>query len=291
MEFTLNVNPDTQAIAFIDQVMENYTELYNLPYKRELRFVVHELVINAVEAMGKIDTPSQKEIQILVTQSYEEIKITVTDEAKGIAENDWDKVLQFDLDELDYSDRGRGLFFVKNMVDHIWFENISETKFLVGISKRFIYKVNVKLGACFNEVIYTKKMNLLIFGCIILLTSLLAGVNFFVAKNNLLESADTKLLSDIQVSYEYLDAKYPGEWSIKNNQLYKGDINMVENFEAADKVGELTNGNAVSIFQNDTRISTNIVDNGQRALNTKVSDEVATVVLGEKSALSVLPMS
>ena len=136
MEFTLNVNPDTQAIAFIDQVMENYTDLYNLPYKRELRFVVHELVINAVEAMGKINTPVQKEIQIHVTPSNEEIKITVTDEAKGIDEKDWDKVLQFDLDKLDYADRGRGLFFVKNMVDHIWFENISETKFLVGISKK-----------------------------------------------------------------------------------------------------------------------------------------------------------
>ena len=136
MEFTLNVNPDTQAIAFIDQVMENYTELYNLPYKRELRFVVHELVINAVEAMGKINTPAQKKIQIQVTQSNEEIKITVTDEAKGIDEKDWDKVLQFDLDKFDYADRGRGLFFVKNMVDHIWFENISKTKFLVGISKK-----------------------------------------------------------------------------------------------------------------------------------------------------------
>ncbi|KGR81227.1 MULTISPECIES: ATP-binding protein [Lysinibacillus] len=137
MEFTLNVNPDTQAIAFIDQIMENYTNLYNLPYKREIRFVVHELVINAVEAMGKINIPTQKEIQIHVTQSNEEIKITVTDEAKGIDEKDWDKVLQFDLDKLDYADRGRGLFFVKNMVDHIWFENISETKFLVGISKKF----------------------------------------------------------------------------------------------------------------------------------------------------------
>ncbi|WP_341302090.1 methyl-accepting chemotaxis protein [Lysinibacillus sp. FSL H8-0500] len=127
-----------------------------------------------------------------------------------------------------------------------------------------------------------KKINLLIFGCILLLTTLLAGINFFIAKSNLLESADTKLLSDIQVSYEYLDAKYPGDWSIQNDQLYKGDVNMVENFEVADKVGELTNGNAVSIFQNDTRISTNVVENGQRALNTKVSDEVATVVLGEK---------
>jgi len=136
MEFTLNVNPDTQAIAFVDQVMENYSNVYNLPYKKELRFVVHELVINAVEAMGKIDACSEKEIQIHVYQSNEEIKVTVTDEAKGIAENDWDKVLQYDLNELDYSDRGRGLFFVKNMVDDIWFEHISETKFLVGISKK-----------------------------------------------------------------------------------------------------------------------------------------------------------
>jgi len=127
-----------------------------------------------------------------------------------------------------------------------------------------------------------KKISLLIFSCILLLTSLLAGINYYVAKKNLLESANTKLLSDIQVSYEYLNAKFPGDWSIKNNQLYKGDVNMVENFEIADKVGDLTNGNAVSIFQKDTRISTNIVENGQRALNTKVSDEVATVVLGEK---------
>lgn len=142
MEFTLNVNPDTQAIAFVDQVMENYSNVYNLPYKKELRFVVHELVINAVEAMGKIDACSEKEIQIHVYQSNEEIKVTVTDEAKGIAENDWDKILQYDLNELDYSDRGRGLFFVKNMVDDIWFEHISETKFLVGISKRIYINEN-----------------------------------------------------------------------------------------------------------------------------------------------------
>ncbi|MCL1698142.1 ATP-binding protein [Lysinibacillus sp. Bpr_S20] len=136
MEFILNVNPDTQAIAYVDQVMENYTDVYNLPFKRELRFVVHELVINAVAAVEKIGPYCKKAIQVHVSHSNKEIKITVTDEAKGIAENDWDKVLQFDLNELDYSDRGRGLFFVKNMVDHIWFENISDTKFLVGVSKK-----------------------------------------------------------------------------------------------------------------------------------------------------------
>ncbi|MEK4228003.1 methyl-accepting chemotaxis protein [Solibacillus sp. FSL H8-0538] len=127
-----------------------------------------------------------------------------------------------------------------------------------------------------------KKMNLLILSCILLLTSLLAGINFYVAKKNLLESADTKLASDIQLSYEYLDAKIPGEWTIIDNQLFKGDVNMVENYDIVDKVGELTNGNAVSLFQYDTRISTNVVEDGERAVHTKVADEVANVVLEQK---------
>lgn len=127
-----------------------------------------------------------------------------------------------------------------------------------------------------------RKMNLLVFNCILLLTALLTGINFYISKNNLLESADTKLLSDIQLGYEYLDAKIPGDWKIVDDKLYKGDVNMVENFDVVDKVGELTNGNVVSIFQNDTRISTNVVENGERAMLTKVSDEVATVVLEQK---------
>ncbi|MFY0516728.1 ATP-binding protein [Lysinibacillus sp. UGB7] len=136
MEFTLNVKPNMQAIQFVDQVMENYMNVYNLPYQKELRFVVHELVINAVEAMNMNDAYAQEKIQVHVTQTNEEIKVTVMDEAKGIAENDWEKVFQFDLHDLTSSDRGRGLFFVKNMVDAIWFENVTETKFLVGISKK-----------------------------------------------------------------------------------------------------------------------------------------------------------
>ena len=137
MEFTLNVKPNMQAINFVDQVMENYMTVYNLPYQRELRFVVHELVINAVEAMEKKNTDSQEKIQVHVIQKDDEIRVTVIDDAKGIAVSDWQKVFEFDLHNLTSSDRGRGLLFIKNMVDSIWFENISETKFLVGISKKF----------------------------------------------------------------------------------------------------------------------------------------------------------
>ena len=137
MEFILRVQANMQAVRFIDKVMENYTTIYNVPFSRELRFVLHELVINAIEAMKNIDSPHSNTIQVQISQNDEEIKLTVIDEAQGISENALKRALQFDFNEKNYSDRGRGLFFVKQMVDSIWFKHISKTKFLVGVSKKF----------------------------------------------------------------------------------------------------------------------------------------------------------
>ena len=136
MDFTLNLFPNRQAIHFVDQTMTNFTDIYNIPSKRELCFVVHELVINAIEAMHQADLTNRAKIQVHVSQDEEAIKVTVIDQAEGIPEKDWRSILKFDCEELNYSDRGRGLLFVKNMVDDIWFENVSETKFLVGVLKK-----------------------------------------------------------------------------------------------------------------------------------------------------------
>lgn len=136
MEFTLNLLPDQRCINFIDEIMNTYLTVYNLPHKRELCFVVHELIINAVEAMEKVKKSETESIQINVSQKNGEIIVTVIDHAGGIEEENWEDVFQFDLEKMTYSDRGRGLFFVKNMVDNIWFQHLSDTKFLVGISKK-----------------------------------------------------------------------------------------------------------------------------------------------------------
>lgn len=144
------------------------------------------------------------------------------------------------------------------------------------------YVITIQIGGIRMKWTIRKKMNILILSCILLLTVLLASINFYIAKKNLLESADTKLLSDMQLSYQYLDAKIPGEWEIIDDQLHKGNVNMVENFDIIDQIGDLSNGNTVSIFQYDTRISTNVLENGERAMHTKVSDEVADVVLEQK---------
>lgn len=127
-----------------------------------------------------------------------------------------------------------------------------------------------------------KKLNVLILACILLLTTLLSVVNFYATKSNLLKSAESKLVSDLQLSYEFINYHAPGEWRIVDGQLFKGDMNMVGNYDLVDKIGKLTNGDSVTIFQEDTRVSTNVVKDGERAVNTQIADDVGSIVLGQK---------
>ena len=135
MKLLLSVEPNQQSIQFVDQTITIFAEMYDIPNKRELCFVVHELVINAVEAMQQIPFTEVKEIEVQVIKEADVLKVTVTDEAMGIPEEKWDGIFQANFEELDYSDRGRGFLFIKHMVDDIWFENLSNNRFLVGIKK------------------------------------------------------------------------------------------------------------------------------------------------------------
>ncbi|WP_107943602.1 ATP-binding protein [Metasolibacillus sp. FSL H7-0170] len=136
MEFMLSIAPNQQSIFFIDQVMENYTQLYNISDARDICFVTHELVINAVEAMNKANR--QEDIQLHVLSNDEQIKITVADFAEGIPQEQWQSILEPDLGEMCFSDRGRGFFFIIHMVDKLWFEQLPSSQFLVGIKKSLI---------------------------------------------------------------------------------------------------------------------------------------------------------
>src|SRR5690606_23901697 len=70
--------------------------------------------------------------------------------------------------------------------------------------------------------------------------------------------------------------------SIKNGELYKGDVRINENYDIVDEIAEKT-GDTVTIFLGDTRVTTNVKkEDGSRAVGTQVSDEVAEVVLTNK---------
>ena len=78
-----------------------------------------------------------------------------------------------------------------------------------------------------------------------------------------------------------LHEKIPGEWSIRGEKLYKGEVKMNENFTMVDTIGSLT-GDTVTIFQGDTRVATNVKKaSGERAVGTRAAENVIQATLRE----------
>lgn len=136
MNIAIEIPPTQDGIRLIDEMMQSYVEIQKLPHARELCFVLHELVINAVEAMTKVSEHERDCIQVKIEKTNVTINMCVIDFADGIPEDSWEQVLTYDLEAMgDKFDRGRGLFFVQHMVDNIWFEYVAPKQFLVGVSK------------------------------------------------------------------------------------------------------------------------------------------------------------
>lgn len=122
---------------------------------------------------------------------------------------------------------------------------------------------------------FKHKMVALFALAIAVITAVIGSYAVYNMKSKVLEAAREKLLSDSAMGLALLDQNYPGEWLVKDDALYKGEVKLNDNFELVDEIGRLT-GDTVTIFQGDTRISTNVKDeSGKRAVNTKVSDAVS----------------
>jgi len=113
---------------------------------------------------------------------------------------------------------------------------------------------------------------------IVLFGSILGTYAVKTMYNKVIVAAQEKLKSDLLLSRQYLEEKYPGSWAIVDNNLYKGTTLINQSYSIVDEVGKLT-GNTVTIFQGNTRVNTNIIDDkGEWAIGTQVSDVVKQAV-------------
>lgn len=124
------------------------------------------------------------------------------------------------------------------------------------------------------------KAKLLLAFCLLVLISIIpiAFVSVTSMEKTVVANVLSKAKSDSATGMEVIDKTYPGEWAIKNGKLYKGKQLMNGNFAIVDKISELT-GDAVTIFQGNTRITTTVKKEGQRAIGTQVDPKVEDVVL------------
>jgi methyl-accepting chemotaxis protein len=101
-------------------------------------------------------------------------------------------------------------------------------------------------------------------------------------KAEVIIASQHKLKSDFLMAKALVDQSFPGEWAQREGKLYKGDALMHDRNELMDRIGEYTGG-TITIFLNNVRVSTNVMNEGKRAVGSPVSKQVEEQVLvGEK---------
>ncbi len=128
---------------------------------------------------------------------------------------------------------------------------------------------------------YTLKTKaLMLLGIVVVVSLCMAGYTVMTVRNNIIMTAHEKLKSVAALTLAILNDKYPGEWSIRDGKLFKGDTPMNENYEWVDRISEMTEGDVVTIFQADTRIATSMKNSsGERPIGTKADAVVVDAVL------------
>lgn len=124
------------------------------------------------------------------------------------------------------------------------------------------------------------KLNALVMS-FILLISLILGVVTYVQSDKLMrnnyEISVTKLSN---LSYSLLDEKLPGDWAIKNNELYKGQEKITNHVALIDDLGQQMAG-GVTVFQGTKGLITTLELDGQRLTGKDADPVVIEAVINQ----------
>ena len=101
---------------------------------------------------------------------------------------------------------------------------------------------------------------------------------FFQMENGIKKGATQKAKSDLAMGYRIIDQKFPGEWSLRDGMLYKGNLNINEQQIDLSEIETLTGGDLYAIFLNTTRIVSNLKVEGNY-IGTKIDPKIDTEVL------------
>ena len=115
--------------------------------------------------------------------------------------------------------------------------------------------------------------------CVVLICVCMALIGWQSANSGFNSALQTQAQSNVKLIREDMDALFPGDWSLQDGKLYKGDHRFGDSQEVTDELGEICQG-YVTFFAQDVRVSTNLKKaNGERNIGTKASAEVTDIVL------------
>ena len=111
-------------------------------------------------------------------------------------------------------------------------------------------------------------------------------MNYFSAAAGFNAELQSKAESSVRAVLEIIDYNFPGDWEIRDGNLFKGDQKMDGAFDVVDHLGAVSGGH-VTILKGDTRIATTVKNtSGERLIGTKASEEIVAEVFSKGQSYS-----
>lgn len=124
----------------------------------------------------------------------------------------------------------------------------------------------------------SKKMNLIVFSSLILFALIVGLAVIWKVDTTIRANGLEKVKGDLPLTFQAIDSAFPGDWRAEGDQLFKGDTLLNNNTEIIKYIEYLTN-NKITIFLHDTRVATNILNDGKPAIGTKANEIVTKETL------------
>lgn len=127
------------------------------------------------------------------------------------------------------------------------------------------------------------KLILISIGAIIGMSIILTVISAVEITNTYNDMIEEELKIGAEHLQSEMNSVWDGDWSYVDGQIYKGEQNIMEEYqELMDSLHEKT-GIEYSLFYQDERVLTTIFNNGQRLTGYKCSQDTANHVLNSKS--------
>ncbi|MGC5326868.1 ATP-binding protein [Brevibacillus sp. SYSU BS000544] len=131
-----------EMVEFLDQICEWTVMRVNQVETKRLVLAAHEAIINSVEAMKRCHGEAYREqnISLKIDVKQEEIEIKIIDSAGGLPLEVQKKLEERCMEDLIWEEDGRGILFMRHLVDDVWHDHAEDGRFIMGLRKRVTQK-------------------------------------------------------------------------------------------------------------------------------------------------------
>ncbi|WLR52742.1 ATP-binding protein [Bacillus tianshenii] len=133
VEVAFTCKSSASSIEYIMDVCHTTFERFKLQRVHILKFLIHEALINTVEAISK--KYNSKQINQYFTfqlKLSQDIEIRVIDSVGGLSQAYLDQLNPKQLENILWQESGRGLLLIKEKTDKMWYKELGNETYEFG---------------------------------------------------------------------------------------------------------------------------------------------------------------